>query len=90
MLAAVEERDPWLQKRARETSTQGNVQGECFPKAIGWKTRRDEFCEFLQWRRLKVWSFKGQWVWWGQSPEGTALLLERRQANNPGGQTAWK
>ena len=30
------------------------------------------------------WSFKVQQAWVGQRPEGTALLLERRQANNLG------
>jgi len=39
---------------------QGNAQGERSPKSWAWKTRRAEFCEFLQLAGLEAWSFKGQ------------------------------
>ena len=54
------------------------------PKPLAWKMRRAEFHEFLQPMGLKAWSFEGQQASLGQSLEGTALLLERRQVNNLG------
>ena len=45
--------------------------------------RGAEFHEFLQ-PGLKGWSFRGQWAWLGLSLEGTTVLLQKRQADNPG------
>ena len=40
--AAVEGREPWLQRKAREKerSTKENTQGEGFSKAIHWENKR--------------------------------------------------
>lgn len=47
-------------------------------KPLTGKMMGANFCEF--WQPVGV---KGRWVILGQSPEGTALLLERKQASNP-------
>lgn len=67
-------------KRKEHPGTHKNIS----PKPFVWKMRGAEFFEFLQSVGLKTWAFKGQRGWLGQSPEGTALLLESRQANNQG------
>lgn len=43
-----------------------------------------EFCEFLQQVGLKTRNLKSQQGWLGYKPKGTALLLCRSQATNPG------
>ena len=47
-----------IKKGKRERSTQGNAQGEHFPKAIGWENEMADFGEFLQLAGLKDLSFK--------------------------------
>ena len=54
-----------VEKGERDRSTWENAQREYFPKPLAWKMKGAEFCEFLQPAGLKVWSFKGQWVWLG-------------------------
>lgn len=54
-------------------------------KPLAGKMRSAYFCELLQPAGLKDQSFKDQQAWLGWSHEGTALLLDRRQANNPRG-----
>lgn len=78
-------REPWLRRKARERSAQGQAQ-EHFPKSLSGKTRRAEYHEFLQQPEgLKGWSFRGRQAGTWPSPEGAALLLEQRRANDPGG-----
>lgn len=55
------------------------------PKPMAWRMREAEFFEFCQPVGLKTWKFKDQQAWLGYSLEGTVLLLERSQANNPEG-----
>ena len=73
------------QRRMREKGTYRRMHKEnMFPKLLSWERRGAEFHEFLQTTELKALSFQCQWAWLGWSPDGTALLLERRQTNNPG------
>lgn len=55
----------WGEEQEREQNTQVNIQGEYFPKAIPWKMRGADFCEFLQTAGPKAWSFKRQQGWLG-------------------------
>ena len=71
-------------KVKRERSSQGNAQGK-HPQ--NYWLRKWEGLNFVssynQWGLKPVVSkFSGAWL--EESPEGTVLLLERRQANNPG------
>lgn len=70
------------EKGKTERNTQGNSQGEHLLKTTGWKTRGAQFCEFLQpVGGVGVLKVSGLGL---ENPNGTALLLERRQKNNPG------
>lgn len=73
-----------MEKGERKKSTQGNTQGECFPK-----TRGTEFHEFSQLRMLKAWSFIGQRAWLGKSQR--ALHCSWREGSQqPRRQMVWK
>lgn len=54
------------------------------PKPLAGKTRGVDFHELLQQIGLKDWSLKSHQEWLVYTPEGIALLLEKRQVNDPG------
>lgn len=67
-----------------ETDQHTGAYGENkFPQHLAWKVRGTELYDFWQLAGLKIWSFKDEETWLGQSLEGITLLLKRRQANNP-------
>ena len=72
-------------KRQREEHI-GEGTKRTFPQSHWWrKTKGAEFRKFLQPLGLEPGVLnKGQRSWLGYSLEGTALFLEKRQANNLG------
>ena len=81
---AAEGREPLSQKKVRDSGMHRDKHKNISPKPLAGKTRGAKFGEFLQPVGLKDWSFRGPQAWLGQRPEEAALLLEKRQANNPG------
>lgn len=70
----------WRRTRQREEHT-GTHKENISPKSLAWKTRRTQFCEFLQpvdWLGVLKVSGPGP-----ENPDGTALFLEKRQEDNP-------
>ena len=45
------------------------------PQQLAWKARGNKFYEFPQQVGLKAWSFKGHYVWLGESLEGIGAAL---------------
>lgn len=56
-MVTVERREPWLQRRARESGGYRNTHKECLPRPLTRKVRGAYFCGFLQPLALNDWSF---------------------------------
>ena len=87
-MGAVEGRELWSWGKGRDRRMYKGLHKNISPKPLAGQTRGTDFREFLQAAGLEDWSFSSSLTWLGWSPQGAALLLERRQANNPreGGQ----
>lgn len=76
-----------MEKGQRERAHRGAHKENISQKPLVGEMRRTYFHEFLHPANLEDWNFKGWRTWLGYSHKGTALLLERKEANNLG-QTA--
>ena len=71
-------------KAKKKLTHRGALTRKTYPHS-NWlgKQVKTKFCEFLPTADLKAWSSKDQYIWRGDSLEGTPLLLERRQSKQP-------
>lgn len=58
--------EPWSQRKVRESGAHMDTHKEVTsPKPLARKMRGAGFCDFLQPKGFKDWSFKGLWAWLG-------------------------